>query len=151
MAITTMGISMINYREFMRRVNHNYGLARRVLAGTLSAMAAVEQAATWQTGIGQRISSHIRQDSYHDIICGMFTGQLANLSKAGHDCVDMEPCGEIGFHEHKTCDVDRTKIWRNQRGTLHHGAATPGKIPSGLTSQIRASCHQEPAHHADGV
>lgn len=129
----------MDYTEFMNRVNYNYTQATLVIAGRLSAMAAVELAATWQTGVGETISSHIKQDSFHDIIGGMFSGQLANLGKTGHDCVDMEPDGTIAYREHKTCDVDRTKIWKNQNGSLFHGSATPGKIPSGLTSQIQAS------------
>lgn len=137
----------MNYREYMRRVNHNYGLARQVLAGSISAIEAVWLAATWQTGIGEKISSHIRQESFHDIICGLFTGQLANLGKSGHDTVDMEPDGTIGLQEQKSCDVNRDRIWRNQNGVLYHGAAVPGKKPSGLTSQIRASYSLGDASH----
>lgn len=129
----------MDYPEFSDRVTHNYRLAARVLDGSMTAMEAVLRSATWQTGIGEEISSHVKQDSFHDIISGMFTGQLANLGKTGHDCVDMEPDGTIAFHEHKTCDVDRTKIWRNQNGALYHGSAVPGKCPSGLTSQISAA------------
>lgn len=129
----------MDYDEFMSRVNHNYFLASQVLAGSLSALGAVGRAATWQTSIGAVISSHVIQDSFHDIISGLFTGQLANLDRTGHDCVDMEPDGTVAFHEHKTCDVDRTKIWKNQNGSLYHGSAVAGKKPSGLTSQISAA------------
>jgi hypothetical protein len=129
----------MDYQEFMRRINHNYSLANRVLAGTITAMAAVMAAATWQRGINEPISSHLLQANFHDIITSMFQGHLANLDQTGPDAYDMDEDGTIGFFEHKSCDVNRNKIWRNQNGALFHGAAVEGKIPSGLTSQIQAA------------
>lgn len=140
---------MLDYPEFMRRVNHNYRLARQVLAGNMTALEAVHRALTWQTSRPGEVSSHIVVDSFHDIVCGLFTGQLANLARSGHDAYDMDPDGEVVLLEHKTCDVDRSKIWRNQNGALCHGAAVPGRIPSGLTSQIRAAYQLGDAAHRD--
>ena len=139
----------MQYPEFMKRINHNYPLINRVRAGTMTAMAAVAEAATWQRGVNEPISSHLLEANFHDIITSMFQGHLANMEQTGHDAYDMDEDGTIGFFEHKSCDVNRNKIWRNQNGALFHGSATVGKIPSGLTSQIQASYQLGNVAHRD--
>lgn len=130
--------SLLSYKEFRRRVNHNTNVLQLALANGENLIHILPRLYT-MTSKPHELNSSILIRNAHDMLPAAYYGALANLNNNGADAFMVKPDHEHIKIEFKTSEIDSRKVWQGIRGGLYTGKANTKASRTTITSALVAS------------